>query len=123
MKWIRVFTALGALALLGDCDEMESKSRAANQQHELARAEVREKLLPLAIKVLPGIRPVTIDLRVNEAGKVTKCLMNRDELPGCVDLVLEHGQNSAFSFSMEEVAEIKKPDKPLKDAVDVPKAP
>lgn len=113
-----VVLALGCtpmLALSG-CDDMDSKARDANKKHEAARDEVRKTLLPIASKALPNIMPVTLDIRVDASGAITKCLMNRAELPGCVGQTLKNGENSSFTFSMEEVEETRKIDKPLKEA-------
>ena len=113
--------ALACTPVLLGCDDMDSKARDANKRHEAARDEVRKTLLPLASKSLPNIVPVTLDIRVGATGTITKCLSNRAELPGCAGLTLKNGENSSFTFSMEEVEETKKLDKALKEASDAPK--
>ena len=113
-------TAALAILSLAGCDDLDSKARAANEKHEQARQEVKTALLPGAAKALPSIAPITIDVRVDESGKITKCLSNRAELPGCVGTVLKNGESSAYSFSMDEVAELRSGVKPLKDSADAP---
>ncbi|HEY3445253.1 MAG TPA: hypothetical protein VGK67_02770 [Myxococcales bacterium] len=115
--------ACGPVLALSGCDDMESKARDSNKKHDAARDEVRKTLLPLAAKALPNIVPVTLDIRVDASGTITKCLSNRAELPGCSGLTLKNGENSSFTFSMEEVEEIRKLDKPLKESTIAPKAP
>ncbi len=120
MRTLRLFLVLALsctpLFALSGCDDMESKARDQNKKHEAARDEVRKTLLPLAAKGLPNIMPVTLDIRVDASGTITKCLSNRVELPGCAGLQLKNGENSSFTFSMEEVEETRKLDKPLKES-------
>ncbi len=123
MRFSILALALACTPALGmsGCDEMESKAQDSNKKHEVARNEVRRTLLPLASKALPNIVPVTLDLRVDASGTITKCLSNRVELPGCVGLTLKNGANASYTFSMEEVAETRQPDKAIQQAVDAPK--
>ncbi|MGC4119028.1 MAG: hypothetical protein QM765_31570 [Myxococcales bacterium] len=119
MRTLRFFVALllccAPILALSGCDEMESKARDSNKKHDAARDEIRKTILPLAAKNLTHIVPVTLDIRVDASGTITKCLSNRVELPGCAGLQLKSGENSSFSFTMEEVEEFKKIDKPLKE--------
>ena len=105
---VHLLRSLPLLFALAGCDDLESKTRLANEKRELARAEVQARLLPLASKGLPTIVPVTLDVRVDQSGKITKCLSNRKELPGCLGTELQHGENASFSFTMEEVAATRK---------------